>query len=257
MAWLRYPQMSAPRPLSEAPLRLYAELAHWWPLLSPPSHYGEEAAELLPSLLGAPDAAPRTLLELGCGGGSLAYHLKRHLQLTLSDRSPQMLQVSRNVNPECEHVCGDMRSLDLRRAFDVVLIHDAIMYAIDAASLRATMATAYRHCRPGGGLVIVPDCVRETFTPDTSTGGEDALDGRGLRYLEWTWDPDPYDDTFDAAYSLLLRGADGSVRVELDHHRCGLFSRAVWSRWLQEEGFAVASHIDPWRRDVFVCNRIR
>ncbi|NJO35626.1 MAG: hypothetical protein HC869_23680 [Rhodospirillales bacterium] len=26
-----------------AELRMYSELAHWWPLLSPPSHYVEEA----------------------------------------------------------------------------------------------------------------------------------------------------------------------------------------------------------------------
>jgi hypothetical protein len=26
---------------------------------------------------------------------------------------------------------------------------------------------------------------------------------------------------------------------------------------LQEAGFAVASRTDPWRREVFVCNRIR
>ncbi|MGH9323842.1 MAG: class I SAM-dependent methyltransferase, partial [Vicinamibacteria bacterium] len=90
--------------------RLYTDLAEWWPLFSPPSHYVEEAADLLPVLLEAPDAPPRTLLELGCGGGSLAYHLKARLQLTLSDRSEPMLAVSRAVNPECEHVLGDMRS---------------------------------------------------------------------------------------------------------------------------------------------------
>ena len=99
----------------ETRMKMYAELAAWWPLLSPPSHYDEEAADLLPTLMSAADAPPRTLLELGCGGGSLASHLKGHLQLTLSDVSPQMLAISRQVNPECEHVLGDMRSLDLGR----------------------------------------------------------------------------------------------------------------------------------------------
>jgi len=240
----------------EAPPRLYADLAPWWPLLSPPSHYGEEAEDLLPSLLRSSDAPPRTLLELGCGGGSLAFHLKRHLQLTLSDRSPQMLDVSRAVNPECEHAAGDMRSLDLHRTFEVVLIHDAIMYAADAASLQATIASAHRHCRQGGGLLILPDCVRETFVPGTSTGGEDGSDGRGLRYLEWTWDPDPDDETFLTAFSLLLRETDGSLRTELDVHRCGLFGRAQWSKWLEQAGFRVTSRTDPWRREVFVCTRI-
>src|SRR5215467_12772140 len=118
-------------------MKLYTQLASWWPLVSPPSHYVEEAADLLPTLMETPDAPPRTLLELGCGGGSLAFHLKAHLQLTLSDVSPAMLDQSRQVNPECEHVVGDMRTLDLRRTFDVVFMHDAIMYATDSEAVRA------------------------------------------------------------------------------------------------------------------------
>jgi SAM-dependent methyltransferase len=215
----------------------------------------EEAADLLPELLLAPDSPPRTLLELGCGGGSLAHHFKDRLQLTLTDRSAQMLAVSRAVNPECEHVLGDMRSLELGWEFDLVLIHDAIMYATDPASVRATLATAYRHCRPGGAAVVVPDFVRETFEPRTSTGGEDGPEGRGLRYLEWIWDPDSTDDTYEVAFAFLLREPSGTVRIDSDRHRFGLFARASWLSWMQEAGFSARSRIDPWGRDVFLGTR--
>ena len=231
--------------------RLYSDLAAWWPLLSPPSHYVEEAADLLPTLMSATDS-PRTLLELGSGGGSLAYHFKRHFRLTLSDRSPEMLAISREVNPECEHVEGDMRTLDLGRQFDLVFIHDAIMYLTDASSVTAALATATRHCRPGGGLVIVPDCVRETFEPRTECGGEDGRDGRGLRYLEWDWDPDPADDTFETSYAFLLREPTGEMRVEMDQHHVGLFARGTWLQWLAEAGFVATSRLDRWDRDVFL-----
>ncbi len=237
--------------------RLYTDLARWWPLFSPPSHYVEEAADLLPDLLAAADAPPTTLLELGSGAGSLASHFKDRLRLTLTDRSEQMLAVSRAVNPECEHVRGDMRTLDLGREFDVVFIQDAIMYLLDGASVQAALAAAYRQCRPGGGVVVVPDCVRETFAADTETGGEDAPDGRGLRYLEWTWDPDASDDTFETAFAFLLREADGSVTSDMDRHRCGLFARAAWLAWLREAGFSPARRMDPWNRDVFTGRKPR
>lgn len=232
-------------------MKMYRELAVWWPLVSPPSEYVEEAADLLPTLMRAADTPPKTVLELGCGGGSLASHLKAHFRMTLSDISPEMLEQSRLVNPECEHVLGDMRTLDLGRTFDLVFIHDAIMYAIDEASVKAALATAARHCRSGGGVVVVPDCVRETFEADSSAQGEDGSGGRGVRYLEWSWDPDPHDTTFEVAYAFLMRHPDGSTSVEMDRHQEGLFPRESWLTWLNEAGFTATSRMDPWDRDVF------
>ncbi len=231
--------------------RLYGELAHWWPLLSPPSHYIEEAADLL-SVLG-PNAGRATLLELGCGGGSLAFHLRPHYALTLADRSESMLEQCRRVNPQCELVGGDMRSLRLERRFDVVLIHDAIMYLTTVADVQATLATAAAHCRRGGTLVLLPDCVRETFAPGVETGGEDGPDGRSLRYLAWSRDPDPRDSTFEVDYAFLLREADGSVHCESDRHACGLFARASWLGWLAQQGFEARVRRDRWDRDTFVA----
>jgi hypothetical protein len=58
-----------------------------------------------------------------------------------------------------------------------------------------------------------------------------------LRYLEWRWDPDPADTWYLLDFAFLLRESDGSVRAEKDRHRCGLFARAEWLRWLAEAGF--------------------
>jgi SAM-dependent methyltransferase len=208
--------------------RLYRELAAWWPLLSPPSEYVEEAASFL-ALLRAEQPGARTLLELGCGGGSLAANLKAHLALTLVDRAPGMLAVCRAVNPECEVLEGDMRTVRLGQAFDAVLVHDAIMYATTEADLAATIATAAAHCRPGGTVILTPDITRESFGPGTDCGGHD-LGPRGLRYLAWTWDPDPADDTYVVDYAFLLREADGATWVEHDRHVEGLFPVATWLR---------------------------
>jgi SAM-dependent methyltransferase len=238
--------------MAAAPPRLYEDLAGWWPLLSPPSEYEDEAADLLPRLRPDPDLPPLTLLELGAGGGSLAFHLKRHFRMTLTDRSPGMLAVSQALNPECEHRLGDMRSLRLVRTFDVVLIHDAIMYATDAAAVEATLQTAAVHCRLGGTVAVLPDFVRETFAPATDCGGHDAPDGRGLRYLEWAWDPDPHDDTYLVDYAFLLRHADGTVAVVHDRHQEGLFARDQWLEWFEAAGIAARSWPDPWGREIFI-----
>ena len=116
--------------MSEEP-RLYGELAAWWPLLSAPEEHAWEAALYARLLQEGAHGEVRTLLELGSGGGNNASHMKARFQeVTLVDRSPAMLDVSRRLNPECCHVEGDMRSIRLGRTFDCVLGHDAVCYLL-------------------------------------------------------------------------------------------------------------------------------
>ena len=96
-----------------------------------------------------------TVLELGSGGGNNASHLKRRFTLTLVDRSPGMLELSRSLNPELEHVEGDMRTVRLDRTFDGVFAHDALAYILTEPDLQAVFETAFAHCRPGGSAVFV------------------------------------------------------------------------------------------------------
>jgi SAM-dependent methyltransferase len=242
--------------------KLYAELSQWWPLMSPPQDYAEEAAFFARHLQDAGDLPCRTLLELGSGGGNNASHLKAQFEAVLVDPSPGMLAHSRAFNPQCEHVEGDMRSIRLGRQFDRVFIHDAICYMTTEADLQRAIETAFLHCRPGGGALFAPDHVRENFRPTTDHGGSDA-GARGLRYLEWSWDPDPTDTTYTVDYAYLLRDSDGSVRVEHDRHIEGVFPRARWLQLFAAAGFeadVVAfdhSELEPGMHEVFVAHRPR
>ncbi len=105
--------------------------------------------------------------------------------LTLVDLSPEMLEVSRRLNPEREHRQGDMRSVRLGRRFDAVFVHDTVDYMTSEADLRRAILTAFVHCRPRGVAVFVPDETAETFEAGSNHGGIDGDDGRGARYLEW------------------------------------------------------------------------
>jgi SAM-dependent methyltransferase len=240
--------------------KLYGELASWWPLLSSPAEYAEEAAFYERTLVAACKRPARTLLELGSGGGNNASHLKARFHMALVDRSPGMLEVSRALNPECEHIEGDMRTVRLHRAFDCVFVHDAVVYMTTDSDLRRAMETAFVHCRPGGAALFAPDYVRENFRSSTQHGGYDG-ESRSLRYLEWTWDPDPSDTTYVVDYAYLLRERDGSVHVERDRHIAGLFARAGWLRLLSEVGFRAAvvplehSELEAGTHEVFLGSK--
>jgi trans-aconitate methyltransferase len=240
---------------------IYGELAPWFHLLTPPEHYEDDAAAVLGFLRERVEGPLETLLELGSGGGNTASHLRRDLRLTLTDLSPAMLELSRTINPDTEHLVGDMRTLRLGRRFDAVLIHDAICYMTSEADLRSALTTAFEHLRPGGAAAFEPDHVRETFAPATDHGGEDAPEqadgrpGRGLRYLEWITDPDPADMTYQVDYAVLLRDEDGSVEVHHDRHVEGLFPRQTWLDLLVDVGFEAWSIVDSSERVVFVARR--
>jgi SAM-dependent methyltransferase len=218
------------------PLR-YTELADWFYLLTAPDEYAEEAAFYLSTIAAASDAPPKTLLELGSGGGNNASHYKRHVAATLTDLSPQMLELSRHLNPECEHIQGDMRTIRLGRVFDAVFVHDAVDYLTTEGDLQQAMQTAFVHLRPGGVALFAPDNVRENFAPTTDHGGHDGQ-GRGLRYLEWVYDPDPTDTTYTYEFAYILHQDGQPTRTAFDHHVCGLFGRQDWLRLFEAVGFA-------------------
>jgi SAM-dependent methyltransferase len=216
--------------------KLYNELASWFHLLTAPAEYADEAALYRDTILASSTIPVAAVLELGSGGGNNASHMKSHFSLTLVDLSPEMLAVSRELNPDCEHVQGDMRSVRLNRNFDAVFVHDAVSYITDLDDLGATVETAFVHCKPGGVALFVPDHVRETFKPATDHGGHDG-DSRGLRYLMWDWDPDPTDTTYISDFAYLLREENGAVLVVHDRHVCGLFAQEQWTTVLLESGF--------------------
>jgi len=239
------------------PLLYDGALVDWYRLIDPVKDHEEEAAVYREALERAATPRPETLLELGAGAGNNAFFMKRRFRSTLTDTSEAMLGLSRQMNPDCEHVLGDMRTLRLGRTFDVVFVHDAVMYITTEADLEAVAQTAFLHVRPGGGALFAPDFVRETFRERNELHRND--DGaRALSCLEWTWDPDPGDTTFLTELAFLLR--DGTeMRAIHDRHVEGLFPRARWLALLEGAGFHVESVPRPFEDDmtddIFLCRR--
>lgn len=236
---------------------LYRDLTPWYRLLDPPEDHAEEAAVFQAALERGATGRAETLLELGSGAGHNALHLKRRFRCTLSDLSEDMLALSRELNPDCEHVQGDMRTLRLGRVFDAVLVHDAITYMSTEDDLLAAIRTAFAHTRPGGAALFAPDCYRETFEEETNLFSRSDGD-RALRCVEWSWDPDPDDTTARAEYVFVMR--DGVV-VTTHHetHIEGVFSIETWRRLLESVGYKVEMMERPIGDgefdEVFLCRR--
>jgi len=238
---------------------MYSELAPWFHLLTHPSDYADEAAFVSRVVDEVAIGDARTLLELGSGGGNNASHLKARFACTLTDLSPDMLALSRTLNPECEHLEGDMRTLRLGRTFDVVFIHDAIGYLTTEDDLRAAIETAAAHIRAGGVVILTPDATTEIFRPSTAHGGHDGEDGRSLRYLEWIHPATG--STYDVDYLIIARGPGEELRVVHDRHVLGLFRRATWEGLIEGAGLELVDTMvdNPYELEqaAFVARRPR
>jgi hypothetical protein len=79
--------------------------------------------------------------------------------------------------------------------------------------------------------------------------------------LEWTWDPDPTDNTYMVDFAFILREDDATQWVEQDRHIEGLFPRGHWLRILSETGFVPAtlpfeqSDLEPTTHEVFIAKK--
>lgn len=217
--------------------RLYYDLAELFPLMSPPEDYAEEAELWKTALKDTLGTGRLKLLELGVGGGHNLHHLASGHEVVAIDLSEKMLANSIRLNPSVEHHVGDMRSVRLNRTFDAVLIHDAVCYMLTEDDLRAAFTTAAAHLNAGGVLITTPDHFTDTLVVPyafhrTRTKGDSTL-----TYVEYLYDPDPRDSTYDTFFVFFIDRA-GKHEVEFDHHVTGVFPKETWLHLLDQTGFA-------------------
>jgi SAM-dependent methyltransferase len=93
----------------------------------------------------------RSLLELGCGSGSILAGLEGVASLTGLDRSPQMLERARAKVPSARLVEADMTTFDLRERFDVVIcVFDTLNHLGHLELWRALFERVAAHLHDNG-----------------------------------------------------------------------------------------------------------
>jgi len=145
-----------------------------------------EWAAYLAYLIGAHAPDKPSVLELGCGTGSLTLNLVPRLEGTYraSDSSPEMLSVARDKLsglPDVGLELLDFRALDHANRYDVVLLaYDGINYARNTEELRQILAGVVEVVRPGGLFMF------DQSTPPNSINNlsyfDDEFVGDGISY---------------------------------------------------------------------------
>jgi SAM-dependent methyltransferase len=144
-----------------------------------------------------PDAT--SLLELGCGTGSILARLDTTATLCGLDLSPEMLSVAAAKVPGARLIEGDMTSFELGRRFDVIIcVFDSVNHLLDVDSWATLFGRVHAHLTPGGLFVLDVNTVGElqrlgeeqpwVYDFDGGTAVIDvsfALDPDGLGVTDW------------------------------------------------------------------------
>ncbi len=148
--------------------------------------------------------APASVLDAGCGTGRVAIELARHgIEVVGVDADASMLATARDRAPDLTWVASDLPTLDLGRAFDVVVMAGNVPLFTPPATEAALVAGVARHVAEGGLLVA-------GFSLDRGYGVADydahaAAAGLILAERFATWDRQPWVDTGTYAVSVHRR----------------------------------------------------
>ena len=121
-----------------------------------------------------------SVLELGCGTGSLALQLQPlgAYDYVGTDRSSQMVRVGQIKAEEAgapiDFAVADFTDFTTEHAFDaVVLLYDGLNYALEKDDVRALLRNVWQALRPGGIFCF------DQSTPSNSVNNDTKFEDRG------------------------------------------------------------------------------
>lgn len=184
--------------------------------------------------------AIRSVVDLGCGTGSLTVELaRRGYAMTGVDLSADMLTVAMDKCGELEEMplllCQDMSRLTLLEPADaVVCCLDSLNYVTDPKAVRRTFRRVFENLRPGGLFVF------DIRTPQflRSMDGQVLLDETEEVYCVWRGEFSPRRRVLTYGMDLFGLTEDGRWERAEEFHEEYAYEPEELALWLKEAGFA-------------------
>ena len=219
----------------------YTRSAAFYDVLYAGKAYVDEAAAVHARIQAHLRSGGNALLDVACGTGNHAAHLREHYQVDGLDLDEGLLRIARERNPDAAFHQGDMAEFDLGRRFDaLVCLFSAIGYVRTEDALRRTIANFARHLRPGGVAVVEPWLSPEIFRPgpprlDVSESPEMKVARMGRTER---------DGDGSIIQFVYMVGTAAGIETWEDRHQLGLFTHEQTLDAFRAAGLEVVEH-DP------------
>ncbi|HPO61388.1 MAG TPA: class I SAM-dependent methyltransferase, partial [Exilispira sp.] len=135
--------------------QLYSE---YYNLFYQDKNYAEEV-DYIEKFIKEYSINPQSILDLGCGSGRHDYEFfKKGYQVTGVDLSQSMLELTKDLpGNNIEFFHGDVRTIDLKKKFDVVIsLFHILSYQQTNDDVIAFFETVKKHLKPEG--IFICDC---------------------------------------------------------------------------------------------------
>ena len=197
--------------------------------------------------------APRTVVDLACGTGSVTEILARKgYRVTGVDMSEEMLTEAAMKTMDMEqppmYSCQLLQELRLPRGVDMaVCALDSLDYILDPADCKEAIRRAYKALNPGGIFIF------DVNTPEKLRAMDDQvfLDEDDDVYCVWRGEFD--EETNICSYGMDLFQREGNMwRRSFEEHREYAYSQEQLTEFLKDAGF---THIRVYADRLFEAPR--
>lgn len=239
--------------------QLYRKFARYYDLIYQWMDYPGETQFIKTMIEKFKKSKGTDLLDVACGTGNHAQYLQNSFKIVGLDINTDMMEIAKDKVPKMELILGDMKKLDLKREFDVIIcMFSSINYHIDLNELEKTFKRFYDHLKDGGVLIFDLGFCTENWEE-----GRMLVDAvvEGDLQLARISQSRLYKGVFNANFLFLIK-ENGKMDFEIDQHQIGVFSTGEVENILEKIGFKTHVYKGfngiPWdeksgERPVFVC----
>ncbi|HEY6624583.1 MAG TPA: class I SAM-dependent methyltransferase [Acidimicrobiales bacterium] len=161
-----------------------------------------------------------SLLELGCGTGSVLARLFSLAEVTGLDRSPAMLAVAAEKVSRARLLEGDMREFSLGERFDVVIcVFDSLNHLLFFGDWESMFDAVHRHLVEGGLFIFDVNTVGELRRLGEESPWVDDFEG-GVAIIDVSFAEDAESEGM-SVWDVRIFEEVGPDRYELHRERIG------------------------------------
>ena len=198
----------------------------------------------------------QTVLELGCGTGSITELLSAYYDVTALDLSEDMLDIARqklmNKGRTARFIKGDMRDFSVHKPMDnAIIVCDGINYLLSEADVKKAFLKVYENIKAGGRFIFDISSAYKLKNMVDQLFSEDADE------VTYIWRNTMENDILSMDITFFVAEDEERYYRFDEKHLQRAHSLEEISLWLNECGFEIISITDNYTEESVKDDTIR